>query len=1241
MGSRIKLLLIEDDKVDQLAFERVVERQDLPYTYLLADSVEEARHVLAEEGFDLVLADYILGDGTVFELFDQLQDMPFIIMTGGGDEEIAVRAMKAGAYDYVTKDPNGHYLTTMPIIIQHAIERWKNKEELERYRSQLEELVDERTAALRKSEQRYRTIFQTVPISVWEEDFSVVIEMLDDLRAEGVTDIESYLEKHPEFVKKAFESVWIRDVNDMTLDLYGADDKEKFLGRWNQILIPGDPDLLYKEMIAIYQGKTHFEAETKTHTLQGKPLDILVTMTLPNEKQKFESLLVSIVDITQRKQMEEELRRSEERYRTIFETTGTATVITESDMTISLANAECARLTGYSKEALKGKMPWTAFVAPKDLQRMKRYHELRRRGSEEVPQSYEFELVTKNGDRRKVYLSVAMIPNTEQSVASILDITDRVLAGEALEKRVAQLGLINEIGAQIVAELDLARLMDRAAELIQETFGYQHVGLFLLNQGEDLLHLQSKAGDVASLLPSTYTLDINQGVVGWVARNKKRLLINDVKADERYINLYPATITTRSELSVPIWVEDELVGVLDIQSPQREAFDANDVLALETLADQIAISIENAELHETVQKELQERERTETALRESQRMLSTLMSNLPGMAYRCHNDEHWTMEFISEGSTALTGYAPEDLVENKNISYNELILPEDRNNVRMKIVQALQKGTSFQLTYRIVTAEGERRWVWEQGRGIPTDDSGDVQFLEGFITDITDRKQAERDREAVLRQLEEQTERLQQIMNTVSEGMLLLDADKRIVLANPVAKSYLEVLGDAEEDDILHTLGSSPIEAVLTKRSRDLWHEIEVADHIFEVAAKPLVTEEAPTGWTLVLRDVTREREMQQRMQQQERLAAIGQLAAGIAHDFNNIMAIIVLYADMMLRSGLPSQDANRLRTIIQQANHASDLIDQLLDFSRRAVFERRPMDLGPFLKEQVKLYKRTLPDNIDVQMQYSPGGYYVNADPTRIQQVVMNLVVNARDAMPDGGQLYFELSHLEFTAETVPPLPDIHPGDWIQFRLRDTGVGMSEEVRTHLFEPFFTTKKPGEGSGLGLAQVFGIVKKHEGEIVVTSEVKEGTTFDIYLPALSIAGERSRSKGSQHTLPKGRQELILVVEDSPATRDALTSSLEMLNYRSVEATNGLEALRILDQRDDIALVLSDMLMQEMGGAALLQAMETKGIELPIILLSGHPQDQKLTEPQATRLAYTWLAKPVGLEILAQTLVDMI
>jgi CheY-like chemotaxis protein len=252
-----------------------------------------------------------------------------------------------------------------------------------------------------------------------------------------------------------------------------------------------------------------------------------------------------------------------------------------------------------------------------------------------------------------------------------------------------------------------------------------------------------------------------------------------------------------------------------------------------------------------------------------------------------------------------------------------------------------------------------------------------------------------------------------------------------------------------------------------------------------------------------------------------------------------------------------------------------------------------------------------------------------------------MNLVVNARDAMPDGGQLYFELSHLEFTAETVPPLPDIHPGDWIQFRLRDTGVGMSEEVRTHLFEPFFTTKKPGEGSGLGLAQVFGIVKKHEGEIVVTSEVKEGTTFDIYLPALSIAGERSRSKGSQHTLPKGRQELILVVEDSPATRDALTSSLEMLNYRSIEATNGLEALRILDQRDDIALVLSDMLMQEMGGAALLQAMETKGIELPIILLSGHPQDQKLTEPQATRLAYTWLAKPVGLEILAQTLVDMI
>ncbi|MGC9398775.1 MAG: PAS domain S-box protein [Anaerolineae bacterium] len=1238
MSAEIHLLLVEDDRIDQMAFKRAVERQELPYAYTIAGSVAAAQMALKENNYDVILVDYLLGDGTAFELFDAMQAAPFIVMTGSGDEDIAVRAMKAGAYDYLTKDPQGNYLTTLPLVIEHAIERWRTAQELEQHRAHLEALVAERTHALRESERRYRTIFETVPVSVWEEDFSGAVKMLEDLRTQGVNDIAAYLNAHPEFVEEAARHIYVRDVNEATVHLFGAESKAQMLGPVGNFITAETLDILREELTAIAEGRAYFKGETVNRTLQGEPLDVLVTMRFPPRKSDFDRVLVSVVDITERKRMEATLRESERRYRAIFETTGAATILIEEDMTISLANRQCEALSGYTRQEIEGKMSWTAFVAPEDLARMREYHVLRRRRPGAAPQSYEFRLITKSGERRNVHASISMIPSTTQSIASILDITDRVRTEQALERRIAQLGLINKIGAQIAAVLDLDRLLDRAAQLIQETFGYHHVGLFLLDQEQRSLHLHSKAGGIQEFFAADHRLQVGQGIVGWVAERQQRLLVNDVAADERYLNLYPDAVPTRAELSVPVRVGEDLVGVLDVQSPQRDAFDADDILVLETLADQIAVAIENARLHEAAQQELEERRRAEAALRESRRMLTTLLSNLPGMAYRCHRDAHWTMEFVSEGCVALTGYTPSELVDNRVVAYNDLIHPEDRAEVRARVEAALEEGRPFRLTYRLIRADGEQRWAWEQGRGVPDEATGEVHFLEGFIIDVTERMRAEAEREVMFRQLQEQTQRLQQILNTVSEGMLLLDADKNVLLANPVAREYLEILNGAAPDGVLRALGPHSLEGVLTQPDRGLWHEIQAANRIFEVAARPLAGQETPAGWTLVLRDVTREREMQERLQQQARLAAIGQLAAGIAHDFNNIMAVIVLYADILLRSDLPSQAAERLSTIIQQANHASDLIDQLLDFSRRAVFERRPMDLLPFLKEQVKLYRRTLPENIDLHLQYDAGEHLVNADPTRIQQVIMNLVVNARDAMPKGGQLLLNLERFSFSEDELP-VPTMGAGEWIRLDVRDTGMGMSEEVRSHLFEPFFTTKQPGAGSGLGLAQVYGIVKQHEGEITVTTEEGKGTTFHIYLPALETRIPELESGEREEALSRGRRELLLVVEDNASTREALVSSLEMLNYRTLEAADGAEALDLLAQHPDIDLVLTDVVMRNLDGVELLRALEEKRAEFPVILLSGHPADQSAEALRAVKRPYRWLTKPIDLHELADALAE--
>jgi len=250
---------------------------------------------------------------------------------------------------------------------------------------------------------------------------------------------------------------------------------------------------------------------------------------------------------------------------------------------------------------------------------------------------------------------------------------------------------------------------------------------------------------------------------------------------------------------------------------------------------------------------------------------------------------------------------------------------------------------------------------------------------------------------------------------------------------------------------------------------------------------------------------------MQEAMMQQERLAAVGQLAAGIAHDFNNIMASIVLYAQMTARvDDLPAVVRERMVAINQQAQHATKLIQQILDFSRRAVLDRQQLDLIPVLEEQIGLLRHTLPENIEIVLDHGADVYSIKADPTRIKQVITNLAINARDAMPDGGRLRFLLARVEVEPEAATSGSLVEPGPWVKIVASDTGQGIPSDVLPYIFEPFFTTKAP-RGSGLGLAQVYGIVAQHGGHIDVESQVGAGTTFTLYFPALPVAEDLSLS----------------------------------------------------------------------------------------------------------------------------------
>ncbi len=479
-------------------------------------------------------------------------------------------------------------------------------------------------------------------------------------------------------------------------------------------------------------------------------------------------------------------------------------------------------------------------------------------------------------------------------------------------------------------------------------------------------------------------------------------------------------------------------------------------------------------------------------------------------------------------------------------------------------------------------------------------------------------------------------QQIQLVVDTVPESVLLLDNQGCILLANPTATDALAMLSGVHVGEVLTSLGDLPLSELLAPSLTGLWREVTVKELVFQINARPLETGAASEGWVLVLRDVTQQREFDRRVQQQERLAAVGQLAAGIAHDFNNILAVITLYSHMELRGAAPSPKfQERLRIILDQAQRATALIQQILDFSRRAVFERCPLDLLPFLKEQVKLLERTLPENIKLSLTYSDEEMVIQADSTRLQQVIMNLAVNARDAMPRGGELRFELQSLCLEKGKSLPLVGLQYGTWVQLTIKDTGDGIAPEILSHIFEPFFTTKGP-LGTGLGLAQVYGIVKQHDGDLDVVSRVGEGATFTLYFPMTQLPSDPAPLP-SDTDLLQGQGETLLVVEDNPAMCAALVEALCGLNYRVLEAANGHAALALLESHaDEVVLVLSDMVMPEMGGLAMLHVMRQRGLRIPVVMLSGHPLENELHDLQPQGVA-VWMLKPPDLANLAQVL----
>lgn len=637
--------------------------------------------------------------------------------------------------------------------------------------------------------------------------------------------------------------------------------------------------------------------------------------------------------------------------------------------------------------------------------------------------------------------------------------------------------------------------------------------------------------------------------------------------------------------------------------------------------------------------DIHERRCAEERVRENKRVLETLLGNLAGMAYRCRIDEHWTMEFVSHGCLPLTGYKPEDLLGKQKLSYEEITHPEDRQRVRREIHEALSQGRQFELSYRIVTANGTERIVWERGTGIHSE-NGRLEYLEGFITDITEIRRSQ-DKIAVQAAL----------LDRAQDAIIVRDLHGIITYWNQGASRLYgwrqeEALGKPVLELFYRDNAAylKALQALLehSEWSGELQHVTRENREIAVESRWTLLRDEKghPKSILTINTDITEKKRLEAQFLRAQRMESIGTLAGGIAHDLNNVLAPIIMSIDLLRLSVKAEEDQELLNQMYASANRGADLVRQVLSFARGVGGRRVSINPSYLIKEVAKIVKETFPKSITIRSHRSADLWMVSGDPTQLHQVLLNLCVNARDAMSLGGSLSLLAENVEIDDAMAATMENAHAGQFVRFIVEDTGTGMPAEMLDKIFEPFFTTKEIGKGTGLGLSTVLAIVRSHGGFIQVESVLDKGTTFQIYLPTSNQQSDLNISP-TPTQLPRGHGECILIVDDEASVRSVLKSTLTTYGYSVLLAENGAEALAIYEkERGCIQAIITDMMMPVMDGPTMITSLRQMQAKLPIIASSGLNESINVGRATAAGVNH-FLAKPYSAETVLRVLHEVL
>jgi len=862
-------------------------------------------------------------------------------------------------------------------------------------------------------------------------------------------------------------------------------------------------------------------------------------------------------------------------YRIIFDSVRIPVLVSDKNGRICSVNTEFLKLSNYSRNEIEQRLNWSDFLDKNTVSELLKCFHSNGNNSKLLLDNYECRVKVKNGSYRDVFLSIKYSTVLKKYIFSLSDCSRFKATQEKLQKTEQKLDLILRNVPDIIYSLDPDGRILFVNDVVKK-YGYDPDELI----GKDVLEL------------------VHQN-----DREKARFRINERRTGERRTQSLEIHLLNRNKKSYIFevnWNEIDPVfqidaeGVYSSENHQKNTF-------LGTIG---------------VARDITERKILEKELKESEEKFRKIFDNANDLIL--YLDKNGKILEVNTKFVKLFGYSREEFV-GKNITDLGMFSMSDFPPVMMLHPDKDDTTKKFNLSPYIKTRRDNGLFL-ECSASLLKIDKKEIRIMV-IARDITDKKRAEQ----IVRNNEN---KFREIVENANEVLFTSDRDGIFNYISPSCEMITgfspEELNNKHFKDFIYQEDHIKIE-------KDFGYIIKTGENIFkhyrikhksgdikwiQASCSPVKIGQRIIGVQGIIADITEQKQsedkkkkLENQLFQTQKLESIGRLAGGIAHDFNNILTGIMGYAEllsMQFNNG-ETQEKRAAEVILKGVERAASLTKQLLDFARKGKFNPIPMNINEVIKDVIRVSDKIFEKKIVIKYDLEEDIPAVEADKNQLDQVITNLIINAKDAMPDGGEILFKTEKVFLDEEDVKSFPEIEKGDYVKFSVSDTGCGMPKEVQQHIFEPFFTTKSESKGTGLGLATVYGIIKNHRGHITCNSVVGFGSVFTIYLPVSEASivqeiFEREVMEGN---------ETVLVIDDEDSVREITRLQLETMGYKVFEASDGMQGIGIYEQnKDSIDLVLLDMIMPGTSGRETFREIYKINPEVKSILMSGYSQEGK-------------------------------